>query len=205
RYMGPEQASGRRARVDRRSDVYPLGLTLYEMLTLEPAYDGRDRQEVLHQIAFEVPRSPRRLNPALPAELETIILKAMGKSPEDRYASAQELADDLQRFLEDKPILARRPRLRERVIKWAWRHKPVVAATGLVLLVAVVALAVCTWLVWREKERTVVALAEAERQGGRAEENFQIALAAVEQMLTRVSEHSDRLAHEPGMELVRRK
>jgi tetratricopeptide (TPR) repeat protein len=204
RYMSPEQALGKRAAVDPRSDVFALGATLYEMLTLEPAYDGHDRQEVLHQITFDVPRAPRQVNRALPAELETIVLKAMEKNPGDRYACAQELADDLRRFLENKPIHARRPGLKERVTKWAWRHKPLVTAGGLVLLVAVVALAVCMVLVWQEKERTVVALAEAEKQGHRAEVNFQKALAAVEAMLTRLSA-DDVLPNTPGMELVRHK
>ena len=95
--------------VDHRTDVYSLGATLYELLTLEPAFAGNDRQELLRQIAFEEPRPPRRLNRAIPAELETIVLKAMEKNPADRYATAKELADDLRRFLEDEPIQARRP------------------------------------------------------------------------------------------------
>ena len=95
RYMSPEQALAKRVLVDQRTDIYSLGATLYELLTLEPAFDGRDRQELLRQIAFEEPRPPRQLNKAIPQELETVVLKAMGKDPGDRYATAQELADDL--------------------------------------------------------------------------------------------------------------
>ena len=111
RYMSPEQALGRRELVDHRTDIYSLGVTLYELLTLQPAFGGRDRQELLRQIAHEEPAPPRRLNPAIPRDLETIVLKAMAKEPESRYATAQELADDLRRFLEHKPIQARRPTL----------------------------------------------------------------------------------------------
>jgi serine/threonine protein kinase len=81
RYMSPEQALAKRVIVDHRTDIYSLGATLYELLTLEPAYRGSDRQELLRQIAFEEPRSPRRLNKPIPAELETIVLKAMEKNP----------------------------------------------------------------------------------------------------------------------------
>ena len=84
-------------------------MTLYELLTLRPAFDGRDHQELLRQIALDEPVSPRRLNPAVPRDLETIVLKAMAKDPSSRYATAQELAADLRRFLDDQPILARRP------------------------------------------------------------------------------------------------
>jgi WD40 repeat protein/serine/threonine protein kinase len=163
RYMSPEQALAKRLVIDHRTDVYSLGVTLYELLTLEPAYSGRSREEVLRQIAFEEPRPPRRLNRSIPAELETIVLKAIAKNPEERYATAQELADDLKRFLEDKPIKAKRPSLRQRAIKWARRHKTVVRAAMVVLALAVVALAVSTVLIWQAKNELQTTL-ERERQ-----------------------------------------
>jgi serine/threonine protein kinase len=108
RYMSPEQALARHGVVDHRTDVYSLGVTLYELLTLRPAVDGKDRQEILKHIAFEEPSTPRSLNRAIPHELETIVLKAMAKEPSERYTTAKDLADDLRRFLEDKPVLRRR-------------------------------------------------------------------------------------------------
>jgi WD40 repeat protein/serine/threonine protein kinase len=152
RYMSPEQALAKRVAVDARTDVYSLGATLYELLTLEPVYDGRNREEVLHQIAFEEPRPPRRVNPKVRGELETIVLKAIAKNPEERYATAQELADDLRRYLEDKPIRARRPSLRQRAVKWARRHKTVVRAAFVVVVLAMVALVVSALLIWRANE-----------------------------------------------------
>jgi WD40 repeat protein/serine/threonine protein kinase/tetratricopeptide (TPR) repeat protein len=145
RYMSPEQALAKRVVVDHRTDVYSLGATLYELLTLEPAFPGKDRQELLRQIAFEEPKPPRRLNRALPAELETIILKALEKNPAERYATAQELADDLERFLKDEPIRARRPTPVQRLRKFARRHKPVVvtaAVLGVVLVGLLAAFAI---------------------------------------------------------------
>jgi serine/threonine protein kinase len=111
RYMSPEQALAKQVVIDHRTDIYSLGATLYELLTLQPAFAGRDRQELLRQIAFEEPRPPRQLNKAVPADLETIVLKALGKNPAERYATAQDLVDDLRRFLEDKPIRAKPPTL----------------------------------------------------------------------------------------------
>ena len=107
RYMSPEQALAKRVVVDHRSDIYSLGVTLYELLTLQPAFAGDDRQELLRQIAFEEPQPPRQINAHIPQDLETIVLKAIEKNPADRYATAQELADDLQRFIANKPIKAR--------------------------------------------------------------------------------------------------
>src|SRR5437667_1809303 len=149
--MSPEQALAKRVTLDARTDIYSLGATLYELLTLEPAYNGRNREEVLRQIAFEEPPLPSRLNKAVPAELETIVLKAMAKGPEERYATAQELADDLERFLKDESIRARRPTLLQRLKKWTRRHLPVVWTAGLsfvvMLVLAVVGLAISTFVV----------------------------------------------------------
>jgi serine/threonine protein kinase/Flp pilus assembly protein TadD len=134
RYMSPEQASGRGVVVDQRSDIYSLGVTLYEMLTLRAALPGDNHQELLWQIAHHEPVRPRRLNRAIPPELETILLKAMEKFPEDRYLAAQEFAEDLQRFLDDKPIQARRPGIAKRVWKWTRRHRLAVASSVAVLM-----------------------------------------------------------------------
>jgi serine/threonine protein kinase/WD40 repeat protein len=147
RYMSTEQALAKRVTIDARTDVYSLGVTLYELLVLEPAYNGRNREEVLRQIAFEEPRLLSRLNKAVPAELETIMLKAMTKNPEERYATAQELADDLRRFLEDKPIRAKRPSLRQRAVKWARRHQGVVRTAIAGMIVAVIILLVSTLMI----------------------------------------------------------
>jgi serine/threonine protein kinase len=149
RYMSPEQAMAQRPLIDHRTDIYSLGATLYELLTLQPAIDGQERLELLRKIEFEEPKPPRRHNNALPPELELIVLKALEKDPTQRYGTAKELADDLRRFLEDRPVSARRPTLWQRANKWARRHKSVVRAFSLGLALAVVVLAVSTLLVWR--------------------------------------------------------
>jgi serine/threonine protein kinase len=153
RYMSPEQAQARRGVVDQRTDIYSLGVTLYELLTLRPAFDGSDHQELLHQIALQEPPSPRRLNPAVPRDLETIILKAMAKDLSSRYATAQELAADLRRFLDDRPILASRPGPLERSLRWARRHWELVSTA---VAIVVVSLAISTTLVWAQARKTKV-------------------------------------------------
>ena len=158
RYMSPEQALGKRVVIDQRTDIYSLGATLYELLTLRPVFDGRDRQELLRQLAFEEPSPPRQLNRGVPADLETIVLKSIGKNPEERYATAQELVDDLRRFLEDKPIRAKPPTILQRARKWARRHQSVVTTAVValfgMLLLAVVGLLVSNGLIIAEKNRT---------------------------------------------------
>jgi serine/threonine protein kinase len=169
RYMSPEQALARHGLVDHRTDIYSLGATLYELLTLCPAVTGRDKQEVLRQIAFEETVAPRRLDRSIPAELETVALKALAKVPAERYPTARELADDLRRYLENRPVTARRPTWPQRLRKWSQRHRGVVAtaviAVAVVVVTVVAALAVGLVQVNREKDRTRAALnAEGRRR-----------------------------------------
>jgi WD40 repeat protein/serine/threonine protein kinase len=141
RYMSPEQALGRGTPLDGRTDIYSLGVTMYELLTLRPAVLGDDRLEILRRIAQDEPTLPRKLDPAIPADLETIVLKAMAKDAADRYATAAELAADLGRFLDNRLIRARRPSLVDRWAKWTIRHRGLImtAAAGLVVLVIAIA------------------------------------------------------------------
>jgi serine/threonine protein kinase len=169
RYMSPEQALAKRVPIDHRTDVYSLGATLYELLTLRPVCDGQDREELLRQIAFEEPRPLRKLNRALPAELETIILKALEKNPAERYTTAQELADDLRHFLEDKPIRARRAGLVLRARKWARRHRTLVTAATVVAILAFLGSSVSTVLIWQAYDGEAQQRHLAEVRGAAAE------------------------------------
>src|SRR4029079_9008905 len=130
RYMSPEQALARRVVIDGRTDVYSLGVTLYELLTLRPAFDGKDRGEILRKIESDEPTPLRKLNASVPQDLETIIHKALAKDLADSYATARELADDLRYYLEGRPIRARRPSLLDRAAKWGRRHTAGVAAAS---------------------------------------------------------------------------
>jgi WD40 repeat protein/serine/threonine protein kinase len=149
RYMSPEQAFGSRVVVDHRADVYSLGATLYEVLTLRPVFEGDDRLELLRRIADEERPAPRRIDSAIPRDLDTIVRKAMAKDRDERYATAGELADDLGRFLENRPILARPPGAIDRGTKWVRRHKPAAVAAGLVLFLAAVGTVCATF--WRDR------------------------------------------------------
>jgi eukaryotic-like serine/threonine-protein kinase len=160
RYMSPEQALARHGLVDHRTDVYALGATLYELLTGRPVVMGEEKQEILRQIAFEEPVAPRKLNRAIPMDLETIVLKAIEKNPEDRYAAAQLLANDLRSYLADLHIVARRPTLVQRARKWSRQHPSVVASATVALVLAVVALTVSNVLIAREKDAKDHALDE---------------------------------------------
>ena len=179
RYMSPEQALARHGLVDHRTDIYSLGATLYEMLTLQPACPGKDRQEVLRQIEKEEPPPPGRLCPAVPADLETIVLKALAKDLDSRYATAQELANDLRRFLEDKPIQARRPSAWQRARKWVRRHQGMVTtaavAAAISLLTVMAALAVGIIRVTEEQQR--------------AQTSYRLAREALDECVRKVTEH----------------
>jgi eukaryotic-like serine/threonine-protein kinase len=172
RYMSPEQALGRRAPVDGRTDVYSLGVTIYELLTLRPAYAGDDRLEVLRQIAHDEPTAPRRIDPTIPVDLETIVLKAMAKSPMDRYATAADLASDLGRFLGNRPILARRLSLADLGAKWMRRHRALVAGLAVTAGLIVVTLA---FLGWRYTALLRAHNAELQAEVARADENARVA------------------------------
>ena len=140
RYMSPEQATG--TPVDPRSDIYSLGSTLYELLTLRPPFDGKTSAEVIGQIRNNDPLLPRQIAPRTPRDLETIALKAMAKRPEDRYVSAEALADDLGRFLTLEPIRARRISPIGRLIRFARRHP---FSSSISAVAATTVLAVATW------------------------------------------------------------
>jgi hypothetical protein len=183
RYMSPEQALGRRAVVDHRTDIYSLAATLYELATLRPVCAGEDRQEVLRQVTEEEPRPPRALDPAIPAELETILLKSLAKNPGERYATAREMADDLARFLEDKPIQAKRPTLLDRALKWSRRHKQLVALAAAMLLCGTAGLTVTTLLVVREQANTQAALERERQQAQQAQADYEAAGRMVDLVL----------------------
>jgi tetratricopeptide (TPR) repeat protein/tRNA A-37 threonylcarbamoyl transferase component Bud32 len=201
-YMSPEQARGEDC-LDPRTDIYSLGVTLYEMLTGDVPFRGAPHI-VLRQVIESEPAPPRRLNDAIPSDLETICLKAMAKEPRRRYQTAQAVADDLRRWLTGEPVVARPAGRIERSWRWC-RRKPVVAAlTAALTLVLALGFGGVTWQ-WQRAEGKVRELKREHLQAlanlAQARETFHQAL----EVLNKISQRSfAELASRPGLQTLRR-
>jgi serine/threonine protein kinase len=197
RYMAPEQLNGE---ADPRSDVYSLGLTLYELLTLRPAFEDISRTRLLRQITDGQLAHLRTLCPEIPRDLDTIVAKAIAREAKDRYATAAELADDLRRWLEDLPIRARRVGTAERLWRWGRRNRTVAALAA----VALASLVTATAVGWTAYLRTHAALGEARDATRRAESNLGLSLKAFETIFNQVAgrDSVQPIAEDPEVELL---
>ena len=160
-YMPPEQATGRSGTVSRRTDVYALGAILYHTLSGRPPFIGESMADIVQQVLHVEPVSPRVLNPGVPADLETVCLKCLEKDPARRYATAQLLADELGRFLEDKPVVARPVGRIAKLLRWCRRNPRLAGAIGAFVSSLLIGLAGMAWQ-WGRAELQR-ARAEAER------------------------------------------
>jgi len=188
RYMAPERFDGRS---EPRSDVYALGVTLYELLTLRPLFAESNRAKLIERVVHDEPVPPRQIDRRIPHDLETIVRKAMAKEPDARYASAAAMAEDLRRFLQGEPVLARPVGTAARLARWCRRQPKLATAIGLTAASLVLATGLSIALAWSQyraaaRLRAEQALTLAEKT--RAEENFRDAQQAVEDYLTRVSD-----------------
>ena len=192
-YMAPEQAIGSHAAIGPHTDVYALGILLYEMLTGRPPFLATTSLETLRQVVREEPVSPRRLQPDAPRDLETICLKCLEKNPTRRYPSAALLADDIERFLAGHPIVARRAGTIERAAKWS-RRNPAWAVAISVAAVAALGILAATArhnrLLLAEVTRANASSAEAKRQRSQTLANFNKTQETLLGILTRLWQES---------------
>jgi len=215
RYMAPERFRGEG---DARADTYALGLTLYELLTLRPGFESSDRLQMIERIKAEEPVRPRLLDNRIPRDLETIVLKAIDKDPDRRYSTAEAMAEDLRRYLDDEPVLARRTTAVERYARWA-RHNPGVAVLEAVLTAVLLLVTAGSMIVagnmsrladqkTRAAEEAELSRRQETEQRDRAEKAQQHAEAssararcAVDDSFTKVSE--SKLLDVPGLQPLR--
>ncbi len=173
-FMPPEQASGKMNEVGPRSDIYSLGATLYHLLTGEFPFSGESATEIVDKVKAAHLLPPRKANREVPPPLEAIVMKAMAKDAKDRYASAHELAQEVERWMADEPVRAHKESAWARSMRWMRRNRPLVAGLGALLMTALVGLAAGLWAVGREQTRT-------RQELNRAEDNLKLARRAVDQ------------------------
>lgn len=152
-YMSPEQADGDLELIDRRSDVYSLGATLYELLAKKPPFQGSTKTNILKAVMLNEPESPKKARPRLSTDLETICMKCLEKDPAQRYATALALAEDLQRFLADEAILARPPSVTERLRRWRRRNSTTLQIVMTVVLTSALILGFLGFRQYRDGQR----------------------------------------------------
>jgi eukaryotic-like serine/threonine-protein kinase len=209
-YMAPEQAQGRHDLVDERTDVYGLGAILYEILTGRPPFIAPKTSEIIRKVCQELPTPPRQILASIPPGLEGVCMKALRKSSSERYTTAAELAQEVQRYLADEPVRAYAEPWTSRLLRWGRRHKTAVSAAAALLVTATVALAVSTVLVTNEKK-------EAESQGQQARHAVQLLTKVadisfddqlnplqkefLEDALQYYEQFTSRVAHDPAVRL----
>jgi serine/threonine protein kinase len=159
-YMSPEQIIAGRILIDHRTDIYSLGATLYELLTLQRPFTGERRDQILAQVVQKEPRPPRKINPKVPVDLETICLKCLEKDPDRRYQSGKDLADDLRRYVNRFAIMAKRVGPLGRMKKWVKRN-PYLSLVGLMLLLAT---ATTGYFAWQAHESDRLRAEEKQKQ-----------------------------------------
>jgi serine/threonine-protein kinase len=186
-YMAPEQAEGRLDLLGPATDVYGLGAVLYEILAGKSPFTGSQTLEVLRRVAHEPPTPPRSVSAGVPAPLEAICLKALAKKPRQRYATAKELAADVQRWLADEPVTAYREPMSIRAGRWVKRHRPLVAGAAAACLVALVGLGVVLAVQARSNRELAAANQRLEEANERERERFDLAVEAIRAFHTGVS------------------
>jgi tetratricopeptide (TPR) repeat protein len=155
-YMSPEQARRKKIPVDHRTDIYSLGATLYEMLALRPPFEGKDHGDTLSQIIEREPIELRKLNPRIPRDLETIVLKCLRKDPADRYGTAEALGQDLRRFVRGDPIEARPQGVLERAMHRLWVRRLPLSFAGIALaLAALLMVLASSWIAEARRSSTL--------------------------------------------------
>jgi WD40 repeat protein/serine/threonine protein kinase len=179
RYMAPERFNGQG---DLRSDVYSLGLTLYELVTLRPAFNEDDRNKLVKEVMYGDPVRPRKLNPAVPRDLETVVLKAIARLPSHRYQTPAEMAEDLKRFVEDRPVRARRISGAERLWRWC-RRNPIETAMAAAVILALVMGTTVSYLKYldAEKQKGIALEQQARAEAGEREAQEQRTMALRQQ------------------------
>jgi serine/threonine-protein kinase len=203
-YMPPEQAEGRLDLLDERSDVYGLGAILYEVLTGQAPFAGDDTQVVLRKVTHEAPLPPRALAADTPWALQSICRKALAKKPAERYATASEFSQEVQRFLADEPVRAHRDMLPTRLARWGRRHRTLVAGAAAILVAAVIALSGGAILLGRANVQIEYQRARVQQERDRANDNFQKARETVNEYFTVVSENKLLKSPLPGLQPLRK-